>query len=84
MEPITKLQRIEMNSDTSIGILLKKQIINGETLMSEGNHRALITQGDNVDERLSGVSKHLVAMGFPPIVDGDIKKIKDFVNLAWG
>lgn len=76
MEAKTELYRIEVNADGSVGALLKKQVWNGEVIISEGNHRLLIPAESDADEIIAANSAHLQAMGFPAISEEDAARIK--------
>lgn len=67
LEKKTLFERVEMDADGNLSLLLKKAVVDGDELVSESLHRVRVAPGDRVDTVLDAVSVHLQSMGFPAI-----------------
>ena len=79
----TVLDKIEINSDGSIGIRLTLLVNNGDTQISKAYHRTMINPGDDIDAQMQAVNDNLAAMGDQPVSSDDIQQIKDHSGVKW-
>lgn len=81
MEKRTVLDRIDV-MQSGVNIRFGKQIIDGEAVLANEWHRAVLNLEDDADARLADISTHLQVLGYPAITAGDIARIKKFFDLA--
>ncbi len=83
MEKQTVLKRVEINSDGSVGVLLYKQVVDGETVLFSDPHRFVVGAGEDANQVIATVSAHLVDhLGYPAISESDAAKIANFAGQA--
>ena len=79
----TVLDKIEINSDGSIGIRLTLLVLNNDTEISRAYHRTMINPGDDIPTQMQAVNDNLAAMGDQPVSDADIQSIVDHSGITW-
>jgi hypothetical protein len=73
METRTIIDRIEIDPQTgTVGVRMKKQIVEGETVLAEQYHRTTIDTGADPAARMAAVDAHLATMGYPAIRSEDV------------
>lgn len=82
MNKRTILDQVEVRWGGAIQLRFGKQIIDGEAVLTNEWHRAVLNLEDDADARLADVSSHLQMLGYPAITAGDIARIKKFFDLA--
>lgn len=81
MQTRTIVDKIELEPQSGVvGIRMRKQIVNGEKVMSEQYHRTTVAPGADVDTQMALVNAHLVADGYPPVQEGDMTRINSAVS----
>lgn len=82
MKKQTVLDRVEVLRSGDVQLRFGKQIVDGEEVLANEWHRAVIDRGEDVDVRLTDISRHLEALGYPPIAPAAIERIKKFAIVA--
>lgn len=72
----TRLDQVELRSDGTIGVRLKKAVIDGGEEVAFTWHRTLIPVDVSVVDQMAAVNEHLAAMGYPPVSAVDIGYIE--------
>ena len=67
LERKTLFEKVEMDKDGNLSVLLKKSIVDGTELLSFTLHRIMVPAGQDVNAFLDAASTHIQAQGFPDI-----------------
>lgn len=84
----TVIDQIEVTRDGTLCIRMHKQIVDsdmpeGEQVIQSGNHRTSVVPNGDVDGQFLAVNEHLERMGFPPVNEADIERVRTHARAAW-
>ena len=83
LEAKSFIKQIEITQNKTIQVLISKQVVNGDIIISTENHRTAILPLGDVEAQMELVNNHLSRMGYSPIPDADIASIRAQANVAW-
>lgn len=78
------VNQIEITQDNALQVRFGKQIVDGNTVLSNEWHRTIFAPGSDIDSIMSAVNADLLSMGYPEVSTGDVDKIKAHAHVAWG
>lgn len=67
LERKTLFERIEMDMDGNISVLLKKAVVDGEQVIAHTNHRVMVPAGQSIDDHFGAVTESLGRDGYPSV-----------------
>lgn len=67
-------ERVELDKNDNVSILLKKAVVEGDALVASTLHRVLLTPSADVEAELAKVSAQFTREGFPAIPDAVIDR----------
>lgn len=83
LEAKSSIKQIEITQNKTIQVLISKQVVNGEIIISSENHRTAILPLGDVEAQMALVNNHLGSMGYPPLSKEDIASIRAQADTAW-
>lgn len=82
MEKRTVFDRVECPSEGAIGVRLRKVVIDGDKEIATEYHRTVIVDGVSVGDQMEAVNRHLHVLGYPPVDDDTVRRIRKIVEAA--
>ena len=67
LEKKVLFEKVEIDKDGNISMLLKKAVVDGAELISYTLHRVMVPSGQSVDSFLDANSANMQAQGYPAI-----------------
>lgn len=80
----TVLDQIEVRGDGTINLRFDKQVVIDGKVVAREWHRAGLPPNTDIDAMAAAVNKDLGAIGYPPISDADLTRIKAMAAHVWG
>ncbi len=77
------IKRIEILQDKSIQILIGKQVVDGDDILVNDNHRTAIMPLGDVEAQMAAVNANLATLKFPAVSNEDIASIRAQADTAW-
>lgn len=70
------LSQIEVTPNGTLQIRLDKQVVEDDAVLSREYHRTVLEPGIKVDDQVGAVNAHLFLMGWPPIDEATVERIR--------
>lgn len=75
------VDQIEVTADANIQVRLRKQILDGESVIELGYHRTVVECGTSCDAQFDAVNRGLEKLGFPPVIGWD--RVRNIANTVF-
>lgn len=74
-EKQTVIDQIEITRRGDVQLRLGLLLVEDGNEIDSKNHRTIIPFGQGVGEQIAAVNQHLVAMGYPPVSERDVRRV---------